>query len=56
VDLSELIVHGAQSTAFPEVSQDYLVQARQMSALSLAVHIPLVTFGERLLQSTRGAE
>src|SRR6266568_6268407 len=27
------------------VSQDYLFQARQMQALSLAVHIPLVCFG-----------
>jgi cytochrome bd ubiquinol oxidase subunit I len=45
VDLGALIVHGAQSTAFPQVSQDYLFQARQMQALSFAVHIPLVTFG-----------
>jgi cytochrome d ubiquinol oxidase subunit I len=27
------------------VDQDYLLQARQMQALSLAVHIPLVCFG-----------
>ena len=27
------------------VDQDYLFQARQMQALSLAVHIPLVCFG-----------
>jgi cytochrome bd ubiquinol oxidase subunit I len=33
------------SGAFPPVDQDYLLQARQMQALSLAVHIPLVCFG-----------
>jgi cytochrome d ubiquinol oxidase subunit I len=27
------------------VGQQYLLQARQMQALSLAVHIPLVCFG-----------
>jgi cytochrome d ubiquinol oxidase subunit I len=31
--------------AFAQVGQQYLVQARQMQALSLAVHIPLVCFG-----------
>ena len=30
---------------FTSVDQDYLSQARQMQALSLAVHIPLVCFG-----------
>ena len=30
---------------FASVDQDYLLQARQMQALSLAVHIPLVCFG-----------
>src|SRR6266540_2999545 len=30
---------------FAPVSQQYLLQARQMQALSLAVHIPLVCFG-----------
>ena len=30
---------------FPPVDQDYLLQARQMQALSFAVHIPLVAFG-----------
>jgi cytochrome bd ubiquinol oxidase subunit I len=30
---------------FPAVDQDYLLEARQMQALSLAVHIPLVCFG-----------
>jgi hypothetical protein len=36
------VVAGA---AFAPVDQDYLLQARQMQALSLAVHIPLVCFG-----------
>jgi cytochrome bd ubiquinol oxidase subunit I len=31
--------------AFPPVDQDYLFEARQMQALSFAVHIPLVCFG-----------
>src|ERR1700684_4340718 len=30
---------------FPPVDQRYLFQARQMQALSLSVHIPLVCFG-----------
>jgi len=33
------------AAALPQVSQDYLFQARQMQALSFAVHIPLVAFG-----------
>jgi cytochrome d ubiquinol oxidase subunit I len=33
------------STAPGVISQDYLLQARQMQALSFAVHIPLVCFG-----------
>jgi len=33
------------ATAFPAVNQHYLLQARQMQALSFAVHIPLVAFG-----------
>jgi cytochrome bd ubiquinol oxidase subunit I len=33
------------SGVFPPVDQDYLHQARQMQALSFAVHIPLVAFG-----------
>lgn len=33
------------SAAFDPVLQDYLVEARQMQALSFAVHIPLVCFG-----------
>jgi len=35
----------AAAGAFPPVDQDYLFQARQMQALSFAVHIPLVCFG-----------
>jgi cytochrome d ubiquinol oxidase subunit I len=35
----------AASTAFGPVMQKYLVEARQMQALSFAVHIPLVCFG-----------
>src|SRR5689334_24018199 len=31
--------------AFAPVDQHYLLQARQMQALSFAVHIPLVCFG-----------
>jgi len=38
------ILASAQS-AFPAVDQDYLLEARQMQALSFAVHIPLVCFG-----------
>jgi cytochrome d ubiquinol oxidase subunit I len=33
------------ASAFGPVQQDYLLEARQMQALSLAVHIPLVCFG-----------
>jgi cytochrome d ubiquinol oxidase subunit I len=33
------------NNAFPVVDQDYLLQARQMQALSFAMHIPLVCFG-----------
>ena len=33
------------SSAFGAPDQDYLLQARQMQALSFAVHIPLVCFG-----------
>ena len=32
-------------SAFAPIDQYYLLQARQMQALSLAVHIPLVCFG-----------
>src|ERR1700739_2499727 len=33
------------AAALSPVHQQYLLQARQMTALSLAVHIPLVCFG-----------
>ena len=33
------------ATAFPAVDQAYLLEARQMQAFSLAMHIPLVCFG-----------
>ncbi len=33
------------ATAFPPVHQQYLLEARQMQALSFTVHIPLVCFG-----------
>src|SRR2546429_1394460 len=33
------------AAAFAPVHQQYLLQARQMQALSFAVHIPLVAFG-----------
>lgn len=47
MDLASLIDLTAPlaQTPFPAVDQDYLLQARQMQALSLAVHIPLVCFG-----------
>lgn len=35
----------AASSSFPPVDQDYLLEARQMQALSFAIHIPLVCFG-----------
>jgi cytochrome d ubiquinol oxidase subunit I len=35
----------SSATAFAPVDQHYLLQARQMQALSFAVHIPLVCFG-----------
>src|SRR5215471_12102102 len=35
----------AAAAAFAPVDQHYLLQARQMQALSFAVHIPLVAFG-----------
>src|ERR1700741_4193501 len=35
----------AATGVFPPVDQHYLLQARQMQALSFAVHIPLVCFG-----------
>src|ERR1700748_1687554 len=36
---------GTFSAAFAPVRQQYLLEARQMQALSFAVHIPLVCFG-----------
>ena len=41
--MSELAV--LASTVPAGISQDYLLQARQMQALSFVVHIPLVCFG-----------
>jgi cytochrome d ubiquinol oxidase subunit I len=35
----------AAAGAFPRVDQHYLLQARQMQAVSFTVHIPLVAFG-----------
>ena len=35
----------SMAAAFPPVYQHYLLQARQMQALSFSVHIPLVAFG-----------
>ncbi len=35
----------AVAAAFAPAHQHYLLQARQMQALSFAVHIPLVCFG-----------
>jgi cytochrome d ubiquinol oxidase subunit I len=42
--LIDALSHLAQ-TSFPTVDQSYLLEARQMQALSFAVHIPLVCFG-----------
>jgi cytochrome d ubiquinol oxidase subunit I len=39
------ILTAVGAVPFPQVDQEYLFQARQMQALSLAVHIPLVCFG-----------
>jgi cytochrome bd ubiquinol oxidase subunit I len=41
--VSQLVV--LASAAPVGIDQDYLLQARQMQALSFAVHIPLVCFG-----------
>jgi cytochrome d ubiquinol oxidase subunit I len=35
---------GLSAAAFAPVDQHYLLEARQMQALSFAVHIPLVAF------------
>jgi cytochrome bd ubiquinol oxidase subunit I len=39
------LIHGLLAAGFEQVDQHYLLQARQMQAISLAVHIPLVCFG-----------
>jgi cytochrome bd ubiquinol oxidase subunit I len=39
------VLSAAISLALAPVQQDYLLEARQMQALSFAVHIPLVCFG-----------
>src|SRR3978361_2297302 len=39
------MLHALIATALGPVDQQYLDQARQMQALSFAVHIPLVCFG-----------
>src|SRR5215472_5904924 len=39
------VILATTGAAFAPVDQHYLFQARQMQALSLAVHIPLVCFG-----------
>src|ERR1051325_4782555 len=41
--MSQLVLLANSAPA--QVQQDYLLQARQMQALSFAVHIPLVCFG-----------
>jgi cytochrome d ubiquinol oxidase subunit I len=38
-------IFATAATVFAPVEQQYLLEARQMQALSLAVHIPLVCFG-----------
>lgn len=43
IELLQLV--SAIGAPFPSVDQSYLLEARQMQALSLAVHIPLVCFG-----------
>ena len=43
--LLDAIAAGLAQTQFPGVDQAYLLEARQMQALSLGVHIPLVCFG-----------
>jgi cytochrome d ubiquinol oxidase subunit I len=46
--LPELVgaaLSGVAQSNFPTVDQSYLLEARQMQALSLGVHIPLVCFG-----------
>jgi cytochrome d ubiquinol oxidase subunit I len=45
VDLLGGVLSGLGQASFPEVDQSYLLEAREMQALSLGVHIPLVCFG-----------
>ncbi len=44
-DLPALLTMAAEGGGFGPVDQDYLFEARQMQALSFAVHIPIVCFG-----------
>jgi cytochrome d ubiquinol oxidase subunit I len=39
------LLHLLSAQAFEPVEQEYLLEARQMQALSFAIHIPLVCFG-----------
>jgi cytochrome bd ubiquinol oxidase subunit I len=43
--MSHVLASQLWATALTPVEQDHLLQARQMQALSFAVHIPLVCFG-----------
>jgi cytochrome bd ubiquinol oxidase subunit I len=43
--LGDVMTQVAAAGPFPGVDQPYLLEARQMQALSFAVHIPLVCFG-----------
>jgi cytochrome d ubiquinol oxidase subunit I len=45
IDLLGSALSAVAQTGFPAVDQPYLLEARQMQALSLGVHIPLVCFG-----------
>jgi cytochrome bd ubiquinol oxidase subunit I len=45
VDLLAAAASQIGQAPFPKVDQGYLLEARQMQALSLGVHIPLVCFG-----------
>jgi cytochrome bd ubiquinol oxidase subunit I len=45
IDLLGNALSSLAQSNFPVVDQDYLLEARQMQALSLGVHIPLVCFG-----------
>jgi cytochrome d ubiquinol oxidase subunit I len=45
IDLLGSALSAVAQSGFPAVDQPYLLEARQMQALSLGVHIPLVCFG-----------